>query len=167
MANNCFYTMKAVAKDENALKRLHKIMNYEDPEYYMYRVFSCDIDEDLHQDGEFYVAQFAGDVAWGCNSWFESDERPDDKIENGAHYITLDLLCQRLGIAVEVYGEEAGCQFQQWYRCDHNGEVESDSAEWIQTWEDEDGNDLDEPEEEGGLDGYGVFSTNDEIWGEE
>ena len=34
-------------------------------------------------------------------------------------------------------------------------------------WEDEDGNDLDEPEEEGGLEGYGAFSTNEEIWGEE
>ena len=43
MANNCLYTMKAVSKDENALKRLAKIMEYEDNEYYIYRCFSADV----------------------------------------------------------------------------------------------------------------------------
>ena len=169
MANNCFYTMKAVSKDENALKRLVEIMNYKDTEYYIYRCFSAGIDE-TGKEGDYFVYMISGDVAWAADHWFGAYENDDEDhtIENGAHYISLDLLCQRLGIAVEIYTEEPGCCFQEWIMCDHNGCVQNDTVEWTQQWEDEDGNDLDEPIEEGGFgDDYCNFNYASEIWGDD
>ena len=169
MANNCLYTMKAVSKDENALKRLVKIMEYEDNEYYIYRCFSASIVE-TYEEGEFLVYMISGDVAWSASNWFDACEYDDEnhKTENGAHYISLDLLCQRLGIAVEIYTEESGCCFQEWIMCDHNGCVQNDTVEWTQQWEDEDGNDLDEQIQEAGSgDDYCNFNYASEIWGDD
>ena len=169
MANCCLYTMKAVSKDENALKRLVKIMNYEDPEYYIYRCGSAYIDK-TDKDGDFFVYKISGDVAWSADHWFGTYEHndKDHTLENGAHYISLDLLCERLGIAVEIYTEEPGCCFQEWIMCDHNGCVQSDTVEWMQQWQDEDGNDLDEPVEQGGFgDDYCNFNYASVIWGDD
>lgn len=168
MANNCLYRMHAVAKNENALKRLVAIMNYRDAEYFIYRCFSAMVENTYEEDGKF-VYEIDGDVAWSCARWFENKEDFDSILaENGtAHCITLDLLCKRLGIAIELYSEECGNGFQEWYRCNHKGELTAnESCDWMLTMEDEDGNELDEPIEEGGFGGdYCVFGKANEIWG--
>ena len=78
MANNCFYTMKATYKDETALKRLISIMEYKDPEYFIYRCFS--VSGDITKEEDYYVANLTGDVAWSCSNWFGTEEKPDDLI---------------------------------------------------------------------------------------
>lgn len=169
MANCCFYTMKAVSKDENALKRLVKIMNYEDTEYYIYRCDSADLVWTDKED-DFFVYKICGYVAWSASHWFGCYEHNDEhhRIENGAHYISLDLLAKCLGIAVEIYTEESGCCFQEWIMCDHNGDEQSDTVEWTEQWQDEDGNDLDEPIEDGGFgDDYCNFNDASVIWGDD
>lgn len=168
MANNCLYTMHAVAKDENALKRLVAIMNYKDPEYFIYRCFNAVLDSS-YEVGDKFVYEITGDVAWSCVKWFEHEENAEEVLsDNGtAHYITLDLLCERLGIAIELYSEECGMCFQEWYMCNHEGKLTAnESREWTQKLEDEDGNELDDPIEEGGFgDDYCNFHKAEEIWG--
>ena len=167
MANNCFYLLKAVSKDENALRRLVEIMNYKDAEYYIYRCNSVYVEE-IRKEGDFFVYMMSGDVAWSAEHWF-GDCRPKFTIEeNGAIYVSLDFLCQRLGIAVEIYTEECYCGFQEHITCDHNGNKNCDSVDWAQNWFDEDGNKLDEPIEEGGFgDDYCNFNKASVIWGDD
>ncbi len=167
MANDCEYQMTAVSRSREALDRLVRIMNYEDSEYFIYRVFDAELREDIEETGDgFHVARIDGDVAWSCESWFEREERFDSIHEaTGAHYITLDLLCRRLGIGVEVYGQEPGMGFQEYHKCTHAGEVFSDCADWSEEWCDEEGNELSYPIEKGGLEDYGEESSPEEIYG--
>ena len=167
MANECEYEMTAVSRSREALERLVRIMTYQDPEYFIYRVFDAELNGDIEATADgFHVARIDGNVAWSCATWFTSEERPDSVHDaTGAHYITLDLLCQRLGIGVEVYGQEVGCCFQEHHKCTHSGEVVSDCADWSEEWYDDEGNELSYPIEKGGLDGYGEESSPEEIYG--
>ena len=167
MANNCFYTIKAVSKDKNALERLIKIMNYEDNEYYIYRCFSA-YKDDEYDKNDLYVIMISGDCAWSCVKWFDNQEVFTDKDENNAHYVTLDILCEKLKIGIELFSEEPGVGFQEHYVVHSNGnKVVDEEAEWIQKFFDEDGEELDEPIEEGGFDNYCSFADAEEIYGEE
>ena len=98
--------MCAVAKNREVLERLIRIMNYED-EYYIYRVNQATAG-DIEQEDDLYTVRIMGFVAWSCGSWFDRVERFDETIESGGHYVTLDILCERLGIAVEVFGGGIG-----------------------------------------------------------
>ena len=168
MANECDYEMTAVSRSRKALERLVKIMKYQDPEYFLYRVFDADLigNIEVTADG-FFVARIEGTVAWSCATWFTSDERTDSiHAATGSHYITLDLLCRRLGIGVEVYGEEYDCGFQEYHKCNHAGVlVLKTCADWCQVWHDDEGKELKTPIEKGGLADYGVYSAPAEIYG--
>ena len=175
MANNCVYDLKAVSKSKESLERLVKIMNYEDPEYYIYRCFSAQ-DWSWSVDGDFHVVEITGDVAWSCNEWFSSTEEDETRLGDGwdykgdcgdAHYITLDLICKELGIGIECWGEEIGVGFQEYYLVNHEGEIVcNECRDFSRIYEDENGNDLDEPIEEGGFEEYLEFSFPEEIYGE-
>lgn len=180
MANNCFYQMKVVADKKENIERLLTILNYKDNEYFIYRVFSADnFDVIVEENGLFY-AVIEGDVAWSCAKWFETEEDEKtliclgyEKDENGmelfdkpiygtAHYITLDLLCKKLNIGIELYSEECGCEFQEHYVVNHNGEiVVNKCVEWRTIYEDENGNELNEPYEEGGFGDWEFALTNE------
>ena len=164
MPNWCEYTMKAVSKSQEALDRLINIMNYYDNEYFIYRCATV-YEGDKYQEDGYFVTLLHGDVAWSCGSWFDTIERKDETMESVGHYITLDLLCQRLGIAVEVFGEESGMGFQEHYLCNPKGDVLwNECTAWHQTWFDDDGNDLDEPIESGGFNYYCDFDTASAIY---
>lgn len=179
MANCCMYDMVAVAPKKETLERLIKIMNYKDEEYFIYRCRSVSEDEiTFDENSNLYYVGIQGEVAWGCDKWFDTIENKEDLIHLGyenndyskpilgtAHYITLDLLCSKLDFGIEVFGEESGCCFQQYFACNHKGEHHHDSAHWVEHWCDDDGNELDEPYEEGGLDYYGDFNDFEEIYG--
>ena len=114
MANNCYYQMKVVADDPEVIKRLHSIMNYEDPEYYIYRVFNCDMYDEGEEDGR-YVATFSGDVAWSADAWVH-DEPNDEADDDGRTYTNLVDLSGKLGFSCEIYTEECGCCFNEHYQ---------------------------------------------------
>lgn len=167
MPNWCSYTMKAVSKDKKALDRLISIMSYNDKEYYIYRCSSVHV-ADEYTVGDYFVVMLDGDVAWSCSRWFDSCEIINET--NGAseaHYISIDLLCARLGIGVEVFSEEPGMQFQEHYLCHATGEiVDNECVPWTSSWFDDDGNDVDEPIESGGFDYYCDFDSPLRIYGE-
>lgn len=129
MPNRCVYDIRAVAKHKNTLERLIKIMRYEDPEYYIYRCFSA-VDTDTYESDGYYVVDITGDVAWSCSEWFSGRESVDQTAESSdqsksatAHYITLDLLCRKLGFGLECWSSETGVGFQEHYLVNHNGDV--------------------------------------------
>lgn len=189
MANNCFYSMRLVSKDKDVLKRVYDILNYTDDEYFIYRVFNADInaqkvDEAIEKIGDFFSLDVFGDVAWGISQWFGSYEHKDNKLvkgyekdENGnqnyekpiygtAHYISLDFLCKKLGFGVEVWGQEGGMGFETYAICNRNGEISTETKDWSVRYEDDEGKELDPPEEEGGFEEYGEFSFVNEIYGD-
>lgn len=164
MPNWCEYDMCAVSKSRESLERLIKIMNYEDNEYYICRVNQATAG-DIEQEDDLYTVRIMGFVAWSCVTWFSRIERIDETIESGGHYITLDILCERLGIAVEVFGEESGMEFQEHYICNPKGDIVcNECAEWHLDRFDDDGNDLPEPIESGGLEYYDEFYSPSGIY---
>jgi len=166
MANNCYYTMRAVSKDKNALDRLVKIMEYKDNEYYIYRCFSAEV-YDRAEVEDFFVLLIDGDVAWSCDQWFNAeDEEVPNKDGNGAHLIRLDALCKKLKIGMEVWSQEPGIGFEEHYIVNADGKIiVNDCADWCRIWEDEDGEELDQPEEEGGFYNYGSYADPKVIYG--
>ena len=176
MANNCFYTMKAVSENKEALERLISIMEYKDPEYFIYRCFEAH--SNIYKDGEYYVADISGDVAWSCSNWFGTEEKPEElivlkkddnwnPIHGTAHYITLDLLCKKLGVGIEVFSEESGCCFQEHYMVNSEGEITiNETTEWTEDWWDEENDcERDEPITTGGFEYYCQFNYPCEIFG--
>ena len=181
MPNFCSYDLKAVSKNKESLERLLKIMNYKDPEYFVRRCFQACGDGGVYEDGDYYVIDIFGNVAWSCNSWFEHEEHTSqvsdkdgmdphgsgDDYLGPAHYVTLDILCERLDIGIECWGQELGCCFQEYYLVNHKGEVVcNDCMEYTEIWEDWNGEKLEEPEKVGGFEEYCEFSFPEEIYGE-
>ncbi len=166
MANNAAYDIKFVSKSRETLERRVRIMKYQDPEYFIYRVFSVE-DEPIKDDGNgLFSIGIYGEVAWSILQWFEGDEDLTNTSETGAHYVTLPILAKRLGFGVQAFCEDCGNEFQECRQCDHNGIITRDEcAECREIWEDENGNELDEPEQEGGLDDYGDFNDPGIIYG--
>lgn len=166
MANNAAYDITFVSKSKETLERLVKIMKYQDPEYFIYRVFSVEDDDIVDEGNGLFSIYISGDVAWSNHDWFDNLEDFNRKAENGAHYVTLDILAKRLDFGVQAFCEECGCEFQECHQCDHHGNIQrNECVEWKEIWEDEDGNELDEPEHEGGLEDYGDFNDADIIYG--
>lgn len=175
MANICFYKMKAVAKNKEALERLIKIMQYRDSEYFIYRCVKAEVN--IYKDEDFYVADISGDVAWSCSEWFATQENKDEllvldydfkdsTIYGTAHYISLDLLCKKFGIGIELFSEASECQFQEHYLVNSNGDfVFNECEHWEQEWYDENDNLLNNPIESGGIECYGCFNYPKEIYG--
>lgn len=124
MANECTGTMKVVCRtgNEAAIDRLVKIMRYRDPEWYMYRVFEFYENEREHTEDGFTVATFSISVAWSGWRWFESDHSGwtilNEENPKGTDFMSL---CRLLGIGVEYFATEVGCEFAEHYLCDSNG----------------------------------------------
>lgn len=132
MANNCNGTMKVVCRtgNEAAIDRLVAIMRYRDPEWYMYRVFEfCETEREHTEDG-FTVATFSTSVAWSGWRWFDTDRSGwcivEEKDPKGTDFMNL---CRTLGIGVEYFATEVGCQFAEHYLCDSNGSLLVDECE--------------------------------------
>ncbi len=173
MANNVRYYIKAVAKDESTLERLYKIMNYEDSDYFLYRVRSAtaiDHDEYFDVDGsdeaylnwldadmsepvavqdaiyedegdgyiqdDDYLAYFCliimGDVAWSASPWFNGEEKPDERAENGtAHLASLNVIAKKLGVGIELWGHEEFSTFQQHFIMNAKGKIAvAETKDW-------------------------------------
>ena len=165
MANNCYYALKAVANNEEALKRLVRIMKYEDEEFFIYRCFQAIEGEIKKEDNGLFSIEIEGDVAWSCAKWFDHEEDKNELAENNAHYITLDLLCEKFNIGIELWSQECGCEFQEHYVVNHKGEILiDDNVYWSYIYKDEKGNELDEPIEKGGFEGWGKFDNENAIY---
>jgi hypothetical protein len=162
MANCCEYEMMIVGKTKESIERLVKIMKYEDPEFFIYRVFNVEVCEEPNQgyQSDLWVMKIFGDVAWSAESWINSPSNKENKF-NGAYFTNLPHLCKELDIGVEIYTKEEGVGFQEHYVINNSGElVSSECEDWYCEY-DEYGDFL---SEEGGIEHFGEFSFPDEIY---
>ena len=187
MANDCCGTMRVVSKDRGAIDRFEKIMQYKDDEFFCYRVFQFSrFDEYI--DGEFYVADFSTDVAWGSDKWFQDSDEPKERIVIGyekkviavcpdgsertckdydkpiygtAHYTSVTHLCKVLGVGVELWTTEPGCGFEEHAICDSLGRMSYSTAEYREECTD-DGEVIGEKH---GFENFGDWLSASEIYG--
>lgn len=127
MANDCEYNMLAVSPHRESLERLEKILLYQDPEWYIYRVREC-VAGDIEECDGLYTRPFYGSVAWSAGSWMDAriTAEPKEKREhtdNGACYTNLLELSQILDIAFEVFTEELGCCFAEYIHVNGGEEI--------------------------------------------
>ena len=187
MANDCAYMLKIVGKRKDAVMQAALALKYMDLKngYYLCRIFSADI-TDAGEKGDFFTAEVSGDCAWSVNacmfdesyaSWrgLKLGEKEPRNFKDWQgndcftkEFVTMPILCKRLGVGVEIWSKEPGCEFQEHYRIDHSGEISCD--ETVHWREGDDGCDWNDPnpeKDEGGFDDWGSYSDNEEIYGGE
>lgn len=174
MANCCLYTARAVAKSKEVLDRLVDILRYRDKEYCCYRVSSADVTEGpVRREDGLWVVEIQGDSAHDAQHLFANVEDTSNVLgkyattpgTENAHVVTLDILAKRLGFAIEVWSEESGCCFQEHIVCGIDGVPYYDSVDWYENWEDDEGNELDEPIVTGGYSDYLSFRDPSRLFG--
>ena len=161
MANCCWFSMKAVSDSKDSLERLRSIMKYEDSEFFLYRLFSCDDDDEVSESSEtpgLFEILIYGDVAWGASPWVNDLEDTEKKASNGAHYTNLQRVCSALNVSVEVWTQEDGVGFQEHILVNNKGESSYDSLDIKFT------DSGDESEVVGGFEDYGSFLDASEMW---
>jgi hypothetical protein len=147
--------MRVVSKYKGAIERFEKIMQYEDDEFFCYRVFQFERAE-MFEEGGLWVADYAIDVAWGSDKWFYDSDNPDEKIIIGynkktyyrkdgtsyvaddwdspiygtSHYTSVTHLCGVLDIGVELWTTEPGCGFEEHAMADSLGRMKYETAEY-------------------------------------
>ena len=160
MANNCFYILRAVSDKKARLDRLVSIMKYEDPWFYIYRVFSAEADFECEEEDGLFSRVISGDVAWSARLWVH-DEASFYNPKIDGQYKTLTELCKMLNIAVEIYTKETGLEFQEHYIVDNLGNIlVSERANWSEEYADDDEDCLEPIGEWGGFEGWGDWTDD-------
>lgn len=141
MANNCIYEMRVVGESKEAVERMGKILDYEDPEFFLYRVFDMSpAAKEAAKDEQFkhyWTLDYFGDVAWGPDPWIEGIPDQNNKTETGAHYSNLPEICKALKVGVEVWAQEFGNACQWHFIVNPAGEVSvNDSYDFLNVEDD-------------------------------
>lgn len=196
MANDCCGDMVVVSKSKDAIERFYRIMNYNDEEFFCYRVRGFDSVSDIERDADgYYRARYTCDSAWSSQNWYEDDDDPTRLLHLGyeteervnsegkkytienfekpiygtAHYTSITHLCKVLGLGVEMWSTEPGCQFEEYATCDHNGNYEYTCEDYEEKYPEDENGEPDynaEPEEVHGFgDDFGCFRDSSEIYG--
>lgn len=166
MANNCMFNIRAVGKTKESVERFLKVLQYKDPYFALYRVFSADAGE-AEQDGELWLLDIVGDVAWACSMWLHAVDtgRP----YGGSKLAILPEICTTLDIGVEVWAEEPGVGFEQHILVNHNGSVVFDESEDMSYVCDDNEEWVTNPDgswkKEGGFENFLEYSFPNEIYG--
>ena len=130
MSNWCGFSLKAVGRDEESVKRLLGIMEYKDAEFFIYRVQEVAMDGDIRDEGGFKTAVLNGYVAWDCTPWFYG-ESTGETSKTGAKYSNLREVCKSLGIGIEVWAREPEFGFEKHGLIDCKGDIVfADEREW-------------------------------------
>lgn len=137
MANNCYFEMMVRGK-EAAVNEFIDILKVRytvngdgtcDVPRHFWRVFSAEVfDRAFDENGDGFV-MICGDCAWSVSGCMGGEGYYDDRYPN-AGGTNLQTESERLGISIEVYSQEAGCQFQE-YICYDKGEcIADESCDW-------------------------------------
>ena len=126
MANNCFFTMHVKGKKENVDEFFAELRDYERVPHF-WRVFSADrLDLQSEPDGTV-VAEIIGDCPEVSTS--------------------LQKESKRLSLAIEVFSEEPGAEFQEHYHYEYGERIAAEDVKWHSFWFDEDAYDAPTREE--------------------
>ena len=122
MANNAYYDMKVVGRQDN-VEAFVRAMIWED-EYEQQgagRVFSCEVYEQGESNNGYYVL-LSGDCAWSIQSAMRVPNNPNN----------IEKLSKKLELSIEAYCEEGGFEFQEHFLV-VNGEIEIDECiDWCE-----------------------------------
>lgn len=122
MANNAYYEMKVVGRQDN-VEAFVRAMRWEG-EYEQQgagRVFSCEVYEQGESNNGYYML-LLGDCAWSVESAMRVLNNPNN----------IERLSEKLECQIEAYCEECGCEFQEHFLV-VNGEVEIDECiDWCE-----------------------------------
>lgn len=99
------------------------------------QVGSCatgDVQEAIYEDYAGYFWLFiSGDVAWSAKPWFNGEDKPEERAENGARLTSLNTIAKALGIGIELWGHEEFYTFQEHFITNAKGEmVVAETKEW-------------------------------------
>ena len=136
MANNCFFTMHVKGKKENVDEFFTELRDYEHIPHF-WRVFSADrLDLQTDPDGTV-VAEIIGDCAWSvyCCMLDGAGTYAHDCPEVST---SLQKESERLSLAIEVFSEESGAEFQEHYHYEDGEEIANEDVKWESYWFDED-----------------------------
>lgn len=132
MANICSFLMKVRGNKEDIIQ-FHKALNQEG-KIWMGRGADADLE---FEDDDF--ASLSGWCKWSVVSALidnaismrtEPERWHREPGEEEHEYITLYEACKRWNLAMEVYSEEGGCQFQEHFICDKGEVICEDCVEW-------------------------------------
>ena len=158
----CEFRMMVVSKSEDTLKRFMKILDQEDPIYYVGHIENLMLENSWlegRKNNELTCYELSGLLAHNIDFMLDKSLN-GTKIDNGARYMSLPWLCKSLDIGVEIWAKCAEMEFQQWYMCNHKGKDSLDSREWYVADEDDE-----DDYEEGGFDDYGEYNDARTIYG--
>lgn len=181
MPNYCNYSMRIVGRQEDVdqfVKELKTDYSYDDYGCseieeglrHFCRVFHADVI--YNEPIKFKINEnccvmlrdvtISGDCAWSVESCMTKHgyySQLKDKYGNRSKATTLKLESKILNLIIEVYSEESGCCFSEHMLYVNGKKVIDDCVDYYETWEDEDGNLLDDPIIEGG---YGEWEFTSE-----
>lgn len=124
MSNDCVYKLRVVAKSPESILRLFNIMSYKDRNWYMYKAKDVFWEKHPEQEGEFWVAELAGDVGWDHYWWFHDYNEDGTPVYDGPRrLVTFPELCKELDFGVESWTEESMECFQQHAICTASGKI--------------------------------------------
>ena len=104
MANNCAFDMR-ITGGEAEIKELISMLRWENEFHGLGRVFSMEIDSLEKTDvPDIFTIYLSGD----CANSVKSSMRDD-----GIRFPSLESESKRLGLVVEVFSSEPGCEFQE------------------------------------------------------
>lgn len=125
MANSCYFLMKIAGKEENVQTFIRMLQHT--GEYArqngLGRISSFEIDEDTIErspdNGQYYSVEGQGDCDWSLKTALQD-------------YKSRDLLkeVKRLGLFVEAYSSEPGCEFQEHLLIDRGKLLVSDCIDY-------------------------------------
>lgn len=185
MPNYCNYSMRIAGRQEDVdqfVKELQTNYSYDDYSCsgieeglrHFCRVFSADViyDEPIKFkiNGDCYIMlrdiTISGDCAWSVASCMTDSptsyyRQLKNEYGNRSKATTLKLESKMLNLIIEVYSEEPGCCFSEHMLYVNGRKVIDDCVDYYETWEDEDGNELDEAIIEGGYNEWNFTSEYD------
>ncbi len=99
------------------------------------QVVSCateDVQDAIYEDYAGYFWLFiSGDVAWSAKPWFNGEDKPEERAENGARLTSLNTIAKALGIGIELWGHEEFYTFQEHFIMNAKGEmVVAETKDW-------------------------------------
>ena len=125
MPNYCDYSMCVKGTKENVeefIKVIQADYDYNNMKFnykrHLFRVFEAHCDELEQLDEDVYQALISGYCAWSVSScMLEHGYYRDIKARHPKEFrgTTLKKESKRLNLAIEVYSEECGCEFQEHY----------------------------------------------------
>ena len=156
MANNCFFTMHVKGKKENVDEFFAELRDYERVPHF-WRVFSADrLDLQTEPDGTV-VAEIIGDCAWsvyccmcdGAGTYAKDCPQVSTSLQKES---------KRLSLAIEIFSEEPGAEFQEHYHYEHGERIAAEDVKWHSFWFDEDAYDAPTREEK-----FAAFLTANDL----